>query len=334
MRAAAIAIALNVLVAAAPARAASPSPFQVVDAGPLPVTAPGQVTVRLRLQGGDADAGAELSFSPTRVDVPRVGGGVTARVRDVHTEGAGRLINRLSVPAGTPASMPGMSRDVADQACARGGYPDGGGWLGAIGVDAHSTVDVVATIDVPPGLHGVPAAVTIYSSQLTTDIDPLWGPHAPGAEPTTLALPRLGPTSDVVSLSVGGRVGERVRLRGQVTPPRSGVTVELAGRRTPNTAFGDEVLGSEHLALAPIGPTMRHFGEATTDEAGRWSVWLTLPPRVAVVARTAAEPGVTLGGASCGLWFSSPTLDRRVAEARRKANAERRQRDKRKHKTG
>lgn len=326
-RSLACAVALNLAVAAAPARAADPSPFQVVSVGPLPVHAPGPVTVRLRLQGGTQDAAARLIIAPTAVTTPR-DSGYSANIREVHLEGAGGRIEPLPYELET-APMALEPRAVADQACSRGGYRWTGGYgRHAVHVGAGQSIDVVATLDVPAGLHGVQAAVTILSSPLTTTFDPWTGaPVAPDASPILLPLPRVGPAGDQVSLALARRSGERVRLSGVVLPRRPGVTVEIAGRRTPNIFEGGEVLGHERIAMAPIGPSMRRFGSATTNADGVWRAWVTLPPRVAVVARTAAEPGVTLGGASCGLWFSSPTLDQRAIDARRKAIRDQRRKD-------
>lgn len=327
------------------------SSVEMVSTGPLPVAAPGSAAVRLRLHGGPEGSAAYLSVTPTAVSVLQVKG-YTAAVREAHLEGTGgrvftpRVVD-ISDEGLTSASMP--SRAVEDQACTRGRYyPVTDSWkhsyYRSIQVDPEQTVDVVATIDVPAGLAVMPAGVTVSASQITvsdrtypvpTPADPL--PLAPSPDipavatraastSFTIALPRTGPAHDVVTLVLGARdrAGKRVRLRGSVFPPRASAVVEIAGRRTPNVRQGGEVLGYEDIATAPIGPRMRYFGEAKTDANGRWAAWVTLPPRVAVVARTTEVPGVTLGGASCGLWFSSPTLDQRALDAKRKVNAKRR----------
>lgn len=324
---------------------------QVVSTGPLPVTAPGTTTVRLRLHGGPQGSAAGLSLVPTSVAVPRVQGS-TAAVREVHLEGTGGRVfwPRVPIPAMGPAgdTSTAESRAVADQACRRGRYDAPGtrsvSFYRNIQVDPGQTVDVVAAVDVPAGLAGVPAGLTVRTTQIVegdwdaprvpTPVVPASGP-TPGFVPLaeraaengfTIPIPRTGPAHDVVTLVLGDRdrAGKRVRLRGSIVPPREGAVVEIGGRRTPNTYLGGEVLGHEDIATAPIGPRMRYFGEAKTDANGRWATWVTLPPRVAVVARTAEVPGVSLGGASCGLWFSSPTLDQRALDAKRKADAKRR----------
>ena len=338
MRALVIAAALNVVVAVGPARATTLAPVQVVSVGPLPVQAPAPVTVRLRLDGGEAGAAAWVSFAATEVAMSRIET-LFSPIREVHTEGPG---GRFYTPPALDRAFPGGgiapasldSRAVPDRVCLRGGYfgpySAGASATHAVQVDAGQTVDVVATVDVVPGLYGVPAGVTVRSSGVDQIRQPIAVPVEDLAVPAaaspsfTIDLPRAGPVHDQVFLRLGPRAGKRVRLRGGIFPPRAGVAVQIAGRRTPNTSSEGEVLGNERIATAPIGSSMRHFAYATTDVNGRWATWVTLPPRIAVVARTAADPGVTLGGASCGLWFSSPTLDQRALDAKRKAQAERR----------
>lgn len=321
--------------------------LELVSTDPSPVPAGGTATVRLRLHGGPDGAAAYLSIQPAEAVVPRLQG-YTAAVREAHLEGAGgRVFSPTALPpVAVPTSGPAASRAVPDEACRRGRYvPIAGNrpvsYFRSIQVDASATVDVVATIEVPVGLAGVPASLTVRAQQIylpdETRIDlPLPVPLEPGeasavqariaATTLTVPLPRSGPTHDLVTLMPGSRSrnGERMRLRGVVVPPRAGAVVQIAGRRTPNRSYRGEVLGREEIATAPIGPRMRYFGEAKTDDDGRWATWVTLPPRVAVVARTTEVPGVTLGGASCGLWFSSPTLDQRALDAKRKASAKRR----------
>lgn len=119
-------------------------------------------------------------------------------------------------------------------------------------------------------------------------------------DPVQIIVPRSSGRTDSIRFTAI-KSGARQLLAGAVSPARPGQRVQIIGRpvkRASQAAAYDRL----PAALGKTVKRQRILAKTTTDANGGFDIAVTLPTRMAVLARTTSgQAGVTTAGASCPL---------------------------------
>lgn len=253
---------------------------------PAVVQAPGTVEARFPFTGLNVDS--SVTIEPNALILPGdayTGRFSTVKILGARIEGAGSLKEEARIAA-------------EDGTCFRGGAFLNDQRTYRLDVPANSTVTVVVKAEVPLGLPGHAAGVTLTHGQL----------EVPGRATTaeeiieTARIQRTGYV-DGVSLKASKRKAGKVTFSGRVIPARR-TKVTLVSKPVADPVQGAggrflDVVGIKPFTFPnePFARGLKRVGSAKTARNGTFRVTVKVPVNIGVAARTAGSHA----GSSCGV---------------------------------